>query len=248
MSVKRSQSPKHLCPRRGKRKRPALAGWLLEVLLGLLLEVGWAILRSESLKGEMKVLGCALQGSPLRAAQVPGHAFPALSPQAITTREELHTQHARSLQEKDGLRKRVRELGEKADELQLQLFQCEGQLLAAEGRLKRQQLEMLVLVGLPGGWGPLWCQSVRATALLLWDVRVWPLGSRCVPRPQSPEEGPPIAPVLAWFGHSSAGGPGRSPDPLEPLPPLKGWLLLTDPSWWGSQDVAESAWQVLWVC
>ncbi|XP_001496266.1 caspase recruitment domain-containing protein 9 isoform X1 [Equus quagga] len=65
--------------------------------------------------------------------------------QAITTREELHTQHARSLQEKDGLRKRVRELGEKADELQLQLFQCEGQLLAAEGRLKRQQLEMLVL-------------------------------------------------------------------------------------------------------
>ncbi|XP_058380479.1 caspase recruitment domain-containing protein 9 isoform X3 [Diceros bicornis minor] len=65
--------------------------------------------------------------------------------QAIATREELHAQHARSLQEKDGLRKRVRELGEKADELQLQLFQCEGQVLAAEGRLKRQQLETLVL-------------------------------------------------------------------------------------------------------
>ncbi|KAM5261642.1 caspase recruitment domain-containing protein 9 isoform 1-T5 [Hipposideros larvatus] len=65
--------------------------------------------------------------------------------QAITSREELHTQYARSLQDKDGLRKRVRELGEKADELQLQLFQREGQLLAMEGRLKRQQLETLAL-------------------------------------------------------------------------------------------------------
>ncbi|XP_058158714.1 caspase recruitment domain-containing protein 9 isoform X2 [Dasypus novemcinctus] len=65
--------------------------------------------------------------------------------QAIATREELHVQCARGLQEKDGLRKQVRELGEKADELQLQLFQREGQLLAAEGRLKRQQLETLVL-------------------------------------------------------------------------------------------------------
>ncbi|XP_064146746.1 caspase recruitment domain-containing protein 9 isoform X1 [Loxodonta africana] len=65
--------------------------------------------------------------------------------QAVVTREELHTQQARCLQEKDRLRKRIRELGEKADELQLQLFQREGQLLAAEGRLKRQQLETLVL-------------------------------------------------------------------------------------------------------
>nr|XP_060484435.1 caspase recruitment domain-containing protein 9-like isoform X1 [Panthera onca] len=65
--------------------------------------------------------------------------------QAIATREELHTQHSRSLQEKDALRKQVRELAEKADELQLQLFQCEGQRLALEGRLKRQQLETLIL-------------------------------------------------------------------------------------------------------
>ncbi|XP_036272784.1 caspase recruitment domain-containing protein 9 isoform X1 [Pipistrellus kuhlii] len=65
--------------------------------------------------------------------------------QAIASREQLHTQYARSLQDKDALRKQARELGEKADELQLQLFQREGQLLAAEGRLKRQQLEMLVL-------------------------------------------------------------------------------------------------------
>nr|XP_009455987.3 caspase recruitment domain-containing protein 9 isoform X2 [Pan troglodytes] len=65
--------------------------------------------------------------------------------QAIATREELHAQHARGLQEKDALRKQVRELGEKADELQLQVFQCEAQLLAVEGRLRRQQLETLVL-------------------------------------------------------------------------------------------------------
>ncbi|XP_061056857.1 caspase recruitment domain-containing protein 9 isoform X1 [Eubalaena glacialis] len=65
--------------------------------------------------------------------------------QAITTREELHAQHARSLQDKDALRKRVRELSEKVDELQLQLFQREGQLLAVEGRLRWQQLETSVL-------------------------------------------------------------------------------------------------------
>nr|XP_006218421.1 caspase recruitment domain-containing protein 9 [Vicugna pacos] len=65
--------------------------------------------------------------------------------QAIARQEELHAQHARNLQEKDALRKQVRELSEKADELQLQLFQREGQLLAAEGRLRRQQLETSVL-------------------------------------------------------------------------------------------------------
>ncbi|XP_023083424.1 caspase recruitment domain-containing protein 9 isoform X3 [Piliocolobus tephrosceles] len=69
--------------------------------------------------------------------------------QAIATREELHLQHARGLQEKDALRKQVRELGEKADELQLQVFQREAQLLAVEGRLRRQQLETLVLLSLP---------------------------------------------------------------------------------------------------
>lgn len=75
---------------------------------------------------------------------------PGLSPQAIASREELHARYAQSLQDKDALRKRVRELGGKADELQLQLFQREAQLLAAEGQLKRQQLEMLVLVRRPG--------------------------------------------------------------------------------------------------
>uniref|UniRef100_H0VSP5 Caspase recruitment domain family member 9 n=1 Tax=Cavia porcellus TaxID=10141 RepID=H0VSP5_CAVPO len=66
--------------------------------------------------------------------------------QAMALQEKLHTQCARSLQEKDELRKRIRELGEKADELQLQLFQSEGQLLAAEAQLKQQQqLDTLVL-------------------------------------------------------------------------------------------------------
>ncbi|XP_020936808.1 caspase recruitment domain-containing protein 9 isoform X3 [Sus scrofa] len=65
--------------------------------------------------------------------------------QAIVTREELHAQQARSLQEKDVLRKQVRELSEKVDELQLQLFQREGQLLALEDRLRRQQLDTPVL-------------------------------------------------------------------------------------------------------
>lgn len=70
----------------------------------------------------------------------------------MASREQLHTQCARSLQEKDELRKRVRELSEKADELQLQLFQCESRLLAAEGRLKQQQLDTLTLVGCGPGW------------------------------------------------------------------------------------------------
>lgn len=73
---------------------------------------------------------------------------PLLFLQAMASREELHAQCAQSFQDKDKLRKQVRELGEKADELQLQLFQSEGRLLAAEGRLKQQQLDMLTLVGL----------------------------------------------------------------------------------------------------
>lgn len=77
---------------------------------------------------------------------------PCDSPQATAAREELHAQQARSLQEKDRLRRRVRELDEKADELQLQLFQREGQLLAVKGRLRRR-LEIRVPVGLLGAGG-----------------------------------------------------------------------------------------------
>ncbi|XP_051022551.1 caspase recruitment domain-containing protein 9 isoform X2 [Acomys russatus] len=69
----------------------------------------------------------------------------ALRTRAMASREELHAQCSQSFQDKDKLRKQVRELGEKADELQLQLFQSQGRLLAAEGRLKQQQLDLLTL-------------------------------------------------------------------------------------------------------
>ncbi|KAJ7308481.1 hypothetical protein JRQ81_009033 [Phrynocephalus forsythii] len=59
--------------------------------------------------------------------------------QALLTQEGLHKQYAKSLVEKDLYRKEIRDLGERCDELQLQLFQKEGQLLGAEAKLKRQQ-------------------------------------------------------------------------------------------------------------
>ncbi|XP_072489057.1 caspase recruitment domain-containing protein 9 isoform X2 [Notamacropus eugenii] len=66
--------------------------------------------------------------------------------QAIRTREEFHLQYSNSLKEKDELRKQIRELGEKYDELQLQLFKKEGQLLSVESRLKRLQSETTPLL------------------------------------------------------------------------------------------------------
>lgn len=73
---------------------------------------------------------------------------PVPSAQALASREQLHAQYARSLQDKDQLRTRTRELAERADQLQLQLFQCEARLLAARGRLGQRQ-DGLVLVR---GW------------------------------------------------------------------------------------------------
>lgn len=139
------------------------------------------------------------------------------SPQAITTREELHAQHSRSLQEKDVLRKQVRELAEKADELQLQLFQREGQLLAVEGRLKRQQLDTLVLVGLPGAGGPLWCTLVRAAALPQESAGAWPSGASVSQRHQSPEEGTPGSPGPGLARLLLQRDPGLVPGLPEPL-------------------------------
>ncbi|XP_070614989.1 caspase recruitment domain-containing protein 9 [Erythrolamprus reginae] len=57
--------------------------------------------------------------------------------QALLTQEECHKQYSQGLREKDSYRKQIRELGERCDELQLQLFQKEGQLLSAETQLKR---------------------------------------------------------------------------------------------------------------
>ncbi|XP_037735393.1 caspase recruitment domain-containing protein 9 isoform X3 [Chelonia mydas] len=65
--------------------------------------------------------------------------------QALLTREQFHMQYSKSLVDKDAYRKEIRELGERCDEMQLQLFQKEGQLLAAEAKLKKLHLEPTTL-------------------------------------------------------------------------------------------------------
>ncbi|XP_063000598.1 caspase recruitment domain-containing protein 9 [Elgaria multicarinata webbii] len=57
--------------------------------------------------------------------------------QALLTQEGFHKQYSKSLRDKDLYRKQIRELGERCDELQLQLFQKEEQLLRAEAKLNR---------------------------------------------------------------------------------------------------------------
>lgn len=124
---------------------------------------------------------------PGGSARVPPRRLPCpLCLQATLMREELHAQHARSLQDKDALRKQVRELSEKVDELQLQLFQREGQLLAVEGKLRRQQLDALILVGLRRV-GP-------ATGVLEGGRGCSHAGAGVSWRPQSPGEEPPGVP------------------------------------------------------
>ncbi|KAM6336870.1 caspase recruitment domain-containing protein 9 isoform 5-T5 [Alca torda] len=62
--------------------------------------------------------------------------------QALLTREQFYTQYSKNLVERDAYRKQIRELGERCDEMQLQLFQKESQLLATEAKLKRLELEL----------------------------------------------------------------------------------------------------------
>ncbi|KAM9256797.1 caspase recruitment domain-containing protein 9 [Cariama cristata] len=62
--------------------------------------------------------------------------------QALLTREQFYTQYSKNLVERDAYRKQIRELGERCDEMQLQLFQKDSQLLATEAKLKRLQLEL----------------------------------------------------------------------------------------------------------
>ncbi|XP_075691299.1 caspase recruitment domain-containing protein 9 [Rhinoderma darwinii] len=57
--------------------------------------------------------------------------------QAIATREQFYKQYTKCLTEKDLYRKQIRELGEKSDDLQIQLFRSEGRLLSLETKLKR---------------------------------------------------------------------------------------------------------------
>ncbi|XP_071430362.1 caspase recruitment domain-containing protein 9 isoform X2 [Pithys albifrons albifrons] len=65
--------------------------------------------------------------------------------QALLTREQFHLQYSKNLVERDAHRKQIRELGERCDEMQLQLFQKESQLLATEAKLRRLQLELPTL-------------------------------------------------------------------------------------------------------
>ncbi|NXJ81542.1 CARD9 protein, partial [Trogon melanurus] len=62
--------------------------------------------------------------------------------QALLTREQFYAQYSKSLVERDAYRKQIRELGERCDEMQLQLFHKESQLLATEAKLKRLQPEL----------------------------------------------------------------------------------------------------------
>ncbi|XP_021269498.1 caspase recruitment domain-containing protein 9 isoform X3 [Numida meleagris] len=69
--------------------------------------------------------------------------------EALLTREQFYTQYSKNLIERDAYRKQIRELGERCDELQLQLFQKESQLLATEAKLKRLQLKLPALTSDP---------------------------------------------------------------------------------------------------
>lgn len=74
--------------------------------------------------------------------------------QALLTQEECQKQYSQGLREKDSYRKQIRELGERCDEVQLQLFQKKGRLLSAEAQLKRLCRNPSAMVGCQGkGFG-----------------------------------------------------------------------------------------------
>lgn len=59
--------------------------------------------------------------------------------QAICTREEYHLENSKNLQDKDQYRKQIREMGERYDELQVQLFRTQGDVLALQAKLRKQK-------------------------------------------------------------------------------------------------------------
>ncbi|XP_030647704.1 caspase recruitment domain-containing protein 9 [Chanos chanos] len=58
---------------------------------------------------------------------------------AISYREEYHKENSKHLKDKDQYRKQIREMGEQCDELQVQLFRTQGEVLALQTRMRRQQ-------------------------------------------------------------------------------------------------------------
>ncbi|XP_067264041.1 caspase recruitment domain-containing protein 9 isoform X2 [Chanodichthys erythropterus] len=59
--------------------------------------------------------------------------------EAICTREEYHLENSKNLQDKDQYRKQIREMGERYDELQVQLFRTQGDVLALQAKLRKQK-------------------------------------------------------------------------------------------------------------
>ncbi|XP_016428822.1 caspase recruitment domain-containing protein 9 [Sinocyclocheilus rhinocerous] len=58
---------------------------------------------------------------------------------AIYTREEYHLENSKNLQDKDQYRKQIREMGERYDELQVQLFRTQGEVLALHSKLRKKK-------------------------------------------------------------------------------------------------------------
>ncbi|XP_056313016.1 caspase recruitment domain-containing protein 9 isoform X3 [Danio aesculapii] len=66
---------------------------------------------------------------------------------AICTREEYHLENSKNLQDKDQYRKQIREMGERYDELQVQLFRTQGEVLALQATLRKQKSPIRVNSG-----------------------------------------------------------------------------------------------------
>ncbi|XP_062873998.1 caspase recruitment domain-containing protein 9 [Trichomycterus rosablanca] len=65
---------------------------------------------------------------------------------AISTREEYHQENCKNLQDKDKYRQQIREMGEHYDELQVQLFRTQGEVLALQTKLRKQNLHNTTVV------------------------------------------------------------------------------------------------------
>ncbi|XP_072520815.1 caspase recruitment domain-containing protein 9 [Salminus brasiliensis] len=57
---------------------------------------------------------------------------------AIAAREEYHQDSCKNLQDKDRYRKKIREMGEHYDELQVQLFRTQGEVVALQSKFRKQ--------------------------------------------------------------------------------------------------------------
>ncbi|XP_016361248.1 caspase recruitment domain-containing protein 9-like [Sinocyclocheilus anshuiensis] len=64
---------------------------------------------------------------------------------AICTREEYHLENSKNLQDKDQYRKQIREMGERYDELQVQLFRTQGDVLALHSKIRKKKNPIQVM-------------------------------------------------------------------------------------------------------